>query len=274
MNLKSSGGALCDKQMVESRFEDLLDHSKLLLQKKWLFGTLDDFITKQLPHNVTWALSLLYAMEHKGDRALTSTQASVVSQSFLAFGDILELHRKYLELFGGINRIFELEELLDVAQKDNLVALIESPTKLTESQSNDLISFSKVDIISPSQKLLARKLTDILPGKARLFLELHRAIKLSERALVSADPIVTSLGNFQQAHVFTWFGDCAAFLSNYDTKSVTRVMFNNMHYNLPPWSISILPDCRNVVFNTAKVGVQTSQMEIRQVILKCKVLSK
>ncbi|GMP27292.1 hypothetical protein CsSME_00003347 [Camellia sinensis var. sinensis] len=93
--------------------------------------------------------------------------------------------------------------------------------------------------------------------------ELHRAIKLSERALVSADPIVTSLGNFQQAHVFTSeAGDCAAFLSNYDTKSVTRVMFNNMHYNLPPWSISILPDCRNVVFNTAKVGVQTSQMEM------------
>ncbi|GMP54406.1 hypothetical protein CsSME_00019597 [Camellia sinensis var. sinensis] len=173
------GGGAREKAMVESRFEDLLDHSKLLLQKKWLFGTLDDFITKQLPHNVTWALSLLYAMEHKGDRALTSTQgelahalrflASVVSQSFLAFGDILELHRKYLELSGGINRIFELEELLDVAQKDNPAALIESPTKLTESQSNDLISFSKVDIISPSQKLLARKLTcDILPGKSLL----------------------------------------------------------------------------------------------------------
>ena len=42
--------------------------------------------------------------------------ASVVSQSFLAFGDILELHRKYLELSGGVNRIFEMEELLDVAQ--------------------------------------------------------------------------------------------------------------------------------------------------------------
>lgn len=42
--------------------------------------------------------------------------ASVVSQSFLAFGDILELHRKFLELSGGINRIFELEELLDAAQ--------------------------------------------------------------------------------------------------------------------------------------------------------------
>lgn len=39
--------------------------------------------------------------------------ASVVSQSFLAFGDILELHRKFVELSGGINRIFELEELLE-----------------------------------------------------------------------------------------------------------------------------------------------------------------
>ncbi|KAL3527159.1 hypothetical protein ACH5RR_011815 [Cinchona calisaya] len=94
--------------------------------------------------------------------------------------------------------------------------------------------------------------------------ELHRAIKLCEQALVSADPTVTSLGNPQQAHVYSSeAGDCAAFLANYDTKSVTRVMFNNMHYNLPPWSISILPDCRNVVFNTAKVGVQTSQMEMQ-----------
>ncbi|KAL6977561.1 Beta-galactosidase 3 [Sarracenia purpurea var. burkii] len=73
---------------------------------------------------------------------------------------------------------------------------------------------------------------------------------------------MTSLGSFQQAHVYSPGGDCAAFLSNYDTNSAARVMFNNMHYNLPPWSISILTDCRNVVFNTAKVGVQTSQMEM------------
>ncbi|KAF5206023.1 Beta-galactosidase [Thalictrum thalictroides] len=93
--------------------------------------------------------------------------------------------------------------------------------------------------------------------------DLHRAIKLCERALVSADPIVTSLGTYQQAHVFTsGSGDCAAFLSNFNSKSAARVMFNNMHYNLPPWSISILPDCRNAVFNTAKVGVQTSQMQM------------
>ncbi|PKU78400.1 beta-galactosidase 5 [Dendrobium catenatum] len=93
--------------------------------------------------------------------------------------------------------------------------------------------------------------------------ELHRAIKLCENALVSADPTVLSLGPFQQAHVFNYqTGGCAAFLANYNPKSYARVLFNNAHYNLPPWSISILPDCKNVVFNTAKVGVQTSQMQM------------
>ncbi|CAH9119279.1 unnamed protein product [Cuscuta epithymum] len=93
--------------------------------------------------------------------------------------------------------------------------------------------------------------------------ELHRAVKLCEKAIVSTDPSTTSLGSHQQAYTYSsGNGECAAFLSNYDTHSAARVLFNNMHYNLPPWSISILPDCKNVVFNTAKVGVQTSQMEM------------
>ncbi|KAG6428174.1 hypothetical protein SASPL_112424 [Salvia splendens] len=58
------------------------------------------------------------------------------------------------------------------------------------------------------------------------------------------------------AHVFSaGEGSCAAFLSNFDTKY-------NRHYKLPPWSISILPDCTNVVFNSAKVGAQTSRYQM------------
>ncbi|KAK4430578.1 ABC transporter D family member 1 [Sesamum alatum] len=172
------GGGAREKEMIESRFRELCNHSMLLLKKKWLFGIIDDFITKQLPHNVTWGLSLLYALEHEGDRALTSTQgelahalrylASVVSQSFLAFGDILELHRKFLELSGGINRIFELEELLDAAQHGHHDDSSLQSTR-TQSLSDDIISFSNVDIITPTQKLLARQLTcDIVPGKSLL----------------------------------------------------------------------------------------------------------
>ncbi|KAJ8769625.1 hypothetical protein K2173_005228 [Erythroxylum novogranatense] len=174
------GGGAREKAMIESRFRELVDHSMLLLKNKWLYGILDDFVTKQLPHNVTWGLSLLYALEHKGDRAMSSTQgelahalrflASVVSQSFLAFGDILELHKKFLELSGGINRIFELEEFLDAAQSGD-----SSPTKLlplpgkTDLHSKDAISFVEMDIITPAQKLLAKQLScDISEGKSLL----------------------------------------------------------------------------------------------------------
>ncbi|KAJ4838014.1 hypothetical protein Tsubulata_030945 [Turnera subulata] len=92
--------------------------------------------------------------------------------------------------------------------------------------------------------------------------ELHKAIKLCEHALVSANPTVTILGTYQQAHVFSGKRSCSAFLANYNPRSAARVMFNNMHYNLPPWSISILPDCRNVAFNTAMVRAQTSHMQM------------
>ncbi|KAI3712856.1 hypothetical protein L1987_71424 [Smallanthus sonchifolius] len=92
---------------------------------------------------------------------------------------------------------------------------------------------------------------------------LHKVIKQCEPALLSAEPVITSLGSLQQAHVFSpKSGPCAAFLSNYDPNNAAKMMFNNKHYTLPPWSISILPDCNNVVFNTANVEVQSAQIEM------------
>nr|KYP43694.1 Beta-galactosidase 5 [Cajanus cajan] len=65
--------------------------------------------------------------------------------------------------------------------------------------------------------------------------DLHKAIKQCERALVSSDPTVTSLGTYEQAHVFSSRnGACAAFLANYNSNSAAKVMFNNRKYNLPP----------------------------------------
>ncbi|KAG0454694.1 hypothetical protein HPP92_023986 [Vanilla planifolia] len=91
--------------------------------------------------------------------------------------------------------------------------------------------------------------------------DLHRSIKLCEPALISSDPVVSSLGHYQQSHVFrSNSGTCAAFLSNYDSQSSATVTFNGMHYNLPPWSISILPDCKTTVFNTARLFDTNSVM--------------
>ncbi|KAL5755424.1 hypothetical protein ACOSP7_023644 [Xanthoceras sorbifolium] len=93
--------------------------------------------------------------------------------------------------------------------------------------------------------------------------ELHKAIKLCEHALLNSEPINLSLGPSQEADIYTdSSGACAAFLANTDDKNDKTVEFRNMSYHLPAWSVSILPDCKNVVFNTAKVSSQTSTVEM------------
>ncbi|CAG7892408.1 unnamed protein product, partial [Brassica rapa] len=87
---------------------------------------------------------------------------------------------------------------------------------------------------------------------------LHKVIKLSEPALVSADATVTYLGAKQEAHVFWSKSSCAAFLSNNDVNSPARVMFRGFPYDLPPWSVSILPDCKTEYYNTAKVNAPSA----------------
>jgi hypothetical protein len=89
--------------------------------------------------------------------------------------------------------------------------------------------------------------------------DLHAAIKLCEPALVAADaPQYRKLGSKQEAHIYHGDGEtggkvCAAFLANIDEHKSAHVKFNGQSYTLPPWSVSILPDCRHVAFNTAKV---------------------
>ncbi|CAL9104787.1 unnamed protein product [Musa textilis] len=93
--------------------------------------------------------------------------------------------------------------------------------------------------------------------------DLHKAIKWCEPALVSGDPTVTNLGKYQEAHVYrSKSGACAAFLSNFNPHSFASVTFNGMKYHIPAWSVSVLPDCKTVVYNTAKVGAPTSQINM------------
>ncbi|XP_068665550.1 beta-galactosidase 9 [Aristolochia californica] len=104
--------------------------------------------------------------------------------------------------------------------------------------------------------------------------DLHAAIKLCEPALIVVDhaPQYVRLGPKQEAHVYRGSGvdkqhnssvsrnenNCAAFLANIDEHDSSSVQFLGQFFTLPPWSVSILPDCKNVAFITAKVGTQTS----------------
>uniref|UniRef100_A0A0E0MLX9 Beta-galactosidase n=1 Tax=Oryza punctata TaxID=4537 RepID=A0A0E0MLX9_ORYPU len=102
--------------------------------------------------------------------------------------------------------------------------------------------------------------------------DLHAAIKLCEPALIAVDgsPQYIKLGSMQEAHVYStgevhtngsMAGNaqiCSAFLANIDEHKYASVWIFGKSYSLPPWSVSILPDCENVAFNTARIGAQTS----------------
>ncbi|KAJ8437547.1 hypothetical protein Cgig2_020580 [Carnegiea gigantea] len=59
-----------------------------------------------------------------------------------------------------------------------------------------------------------------------------------------------------QANVHTdSYGIFAAFISNADNKTSAVVEFRNKTYHLLAWSVTILLDCKNVVYNTTKVSL-------------------
>ncbi|KAH6759196.1 beta-galactosidase 16 [Perilla frutescens var. frutescens] len=87
--------------------------------------------------------------------------------------------------------------------------------------------------------------------------ELHAAVNLSSHTLLYGTKTNLSLGALQQAYVYEGEkGECAAFLVNTDDASDAVVQFQNQTYELPRKSISILPDCKTVAFNTAKASIR------------------
>ncbi|XP_022970625.1 beta-galactosidase 8-like [Cucurbita maxima] len=101
--------------------------------------------------------------------------------------------------------------------------------------------------------------------------EVHKAIKMCEKALVSTEPAVSSLGQNLEATVYKSSSVCSAFLANVNTQSDATVTFNGNSYHLPAWSVSILPDCKNVVLNTAKINSVTMRSSFSNQPLKVDV---
>ncbi|KAF6996019.1 hypothetical protein CFC21_012421 [Triticum aestivum] len=86
--------------------------------------------------------------------------------------------------------------------------------------------------------------------------ELHAAVNLSSEPLLFGTYSNFSLGQEQEAHIFETELKCVAFLVNFDKHQSPTVVFRNIPFQLAPKSISILSECRTVVFETAKVNAQ------------------
>ncbi|KAH1235442.1 Beta-galactosidase 6 [Glycine max] len=89
--------------------------------------------------------------------------------------------------------------------------------------------------------------------------ELHAAIKSCSTTLLEGKQSNFSLGQLQEGYVFEEEGKCVAFLVNNDHVKMFTVQFRNRSYELPSKSISILPDCQNVTFNTATVNTKSNR---------------
>ncbi|ONK73107.1 uncharacterized protein A4U43_C04F27330 [Asparagus officinalis] len=102
--------------------------------------------------------------------------------------------------------------------------------------------------------------------------DLHTAITLCEHPLLHGETTLLTIGPQQEANVYSdSTGACAAFLANMDDVNDTVIVFQNKSYHLPAWSVSILPDCKNVAFNTAKVRSQKSIVDMLPASLEASV---
>ncbi|KAM3344125.1 beta-galactosidase 13 isoform X1 [Capsicum galapagoense] len=87
--------------------------------------------------------------------------------------------------------------------------------------------------------------------------DLHRALRLSRRALLWGTPSVQKINEDLEITVYEKPGtDCAAFLTNNHTSNTAIIKFRGKEYFLPEKSVSILPDCKTVVYNTQTVVSQ------------------
>ncbi|XP_059653985.1 beta-galactosidase 13-like [Cornus florida] len=89
--------------------------------------------------------------------------------------------------------------------------------------------------------------------------DLHRALKLSKKPLLWGTPGVERQGDDLEIRTFEKPGEmCAAFLINNKTRDGATIKFRGQDIYLPAKSISILPDCKTVVYNTQTIVAQQS----------------
>ncbi|KAK7291786.1 hypothetical protein RIF29_07206 [Crotalaria pallida] len=90
--------------------------------------------------------------------------------------------------------------------------------------------------------------------------ELHAVLKSMEESITNGNVSETDFGNSVTATVYAANESSSCFLSNTNTTTDATITFRGRNYTVPAWSVTLLPDCENEEYNTAKVNAQTSLM--------------
>ena len=88
--------------------------------------------------------------------------------------------------------------------------------------------------------------------------DVHKALLLCRKAILGGVPTVQKLNAFHEVRIFEKPGTsiCAAFITNNHTTQAATINFRGSNFFLPAHSISVLPDCKTVVYNTQSIVSQ------------------
>ncbi|KAL5651692.1 hypothetical protein ACJX0J_037150, partial [Zea mays] len=90
--------------------------------------------------------------------------------------------------------------------------------------------------------------------------DLHDLIRSMEKILVHGKYNDTSYGKNAIVTKYTYGGSSVCFINNQFVDRDVKVTLGGGTHLVPAWSVSILPDCKTVAYNTAKIKTQTSVM--------------
>uniref|UniRef100_A0A0E0ACF9 Beta-galactosidase n=1 Tax=Oryza glumipatula TaxID=40148 RepID=A0A0E0ACF9_9ORYZ len=90
--------------------------------------------------------------------------------------------------------------------------------------------------------------------------DLHSVIKSIEKILVHGEYVDTNYSDKVTVTKYTLDSTSACFINNRNDNMDVNVTLDGTTHLLPAWSVSILPDCKTVAFNSAKIKAQTTVM--------------
>ncbi|CAN7128411.1 unnamed protein product [Brassica rapa subsp. narinosa] len=90
--------------------------------------------------------------------------------------------------------------------------------------------------------------------------QLHDVLHSMERALTYGNISTIDFGNYASATIYKTEKGSSCFFGNGNENSDATISFQGESYVVPAWSVTILPDCKNEAYNTAKITTQTSMM--------------
>ncbi|XP_019151747.1 PREDICTED: beta-galactosidase 15-like [Ipomoea nil] len=90
--------------------------------------------------------------------------------------------------------------------------------------------------------------------------ELHNLLYSLEDVLLYGNATNTDYGRMMSSTVYEYNGKRVCFLGNANDKDDISITFEGKNYITPAWSVTILPDCKTEVYNTARVNAQTTVM--------------